>query len=173
MAKANPKEHFDDLDLISKVLVRNEESTQKKPIIEELDSGGTPAYSLTGTLDWSTDNEKTNGTELDEVKYGFNCQYSGFFAHVQEVSNEINEIASPESTSRSMRKEIRIENENDKFDPDYYLADYATSSEISGILAWITPYGTANAGILDYTPQHTNQMLLLSKRNCLLFGYLF
>ncbi|KAI8055450.1 SHQ1 protein-domain-containing protein [Syncephalis plumigaleata] len=56
--------------------------------------------------------------------YGFNQQYQGLFVYWSESGNEVNEIEHPEQSTIESRREERINKENDKFDDDYYIADF-------------------------------------------------
>ena len=58
---------------------------------------------------------------LLNAQYGFNGSYSGYFTHVQETCNEINEVIDPEASTPLSRRQNRIQAEDLKFDEDHYM----------------------------------------------------
>jgi len=59
--------------------------------------------------------------------YGFLNSYHGYFVHVTHTENEVNELGDDtEKLSLSERRRRRIQHENDKWDPEYYM--YALSN---------------------------------------------
>ncbi|OLL23085.1 Protein shq1 [Neolecta irregularis DAH-3] len=108
LAKETKGEHFADLDLTSRLLVRKETPQQtqpqkSKPLIENLQLS---------------------------ARYGFNYQYSGLFTQNVLSGNEINEIDSVEQSTIESRSLERKEKEDKKFDQEYYLADFVSSDDI-------------------------------------------
>ena len=54
--------------------------------------------------------------------YGFLNSYHGYFVHVTHTENEVNELGDDtEKLSLSERRRRRIQHENDKWDPEYYM----------------------------------------------------
>lgn len=72
------------------------------------------------------------------AQYGFNNQYHGYFTHVQETMNEINEIVDPEKSSAESRRAERIESENNHFDEDHYCMDFINDEEIKELMKYKT-----------------------------------
>ncbi|KAF9099482.1 hypothetical protein BGX23_002062 [Mortierella sp. AD031] len=63
----------------------------------------------------------TNLLIFSEVRYGFNNWYSGFFTHVQETANDVLNVYGPEHVTLEQKRENRIQQENSKFDEEYYM----------------------------------------------------
>jgi protein SHQ1 len=83
-------------------------------------------------------------TEAEELSitahYGFNNQYQGYFTHVHETMNEINEINEPEKSTTESRRQMRIESENSHFDEDHYCMDFVNDEEIKELIKYKTIY---------------------------------
>jgi protein SHQ1 len=76
-------------------------------------------------FNWELPQEVPTISELSiTAQYGFNNQYHGYFTHVQETMNEINELADPEKSSVDSRRTERVESENNHFDEE--LIKYKT-----------------------------------------------
>ncbi|KAJ9073900.1 hypothetical protein DSO57_1011790 [Entomophthora muscae] len=140
LPKETPGQFFEDLDLLSKLLARKSDSTPNaskgpgKSLIEVLSSTSTelpPSELLEDEeLDWEIPQElPTETLSFGKVGYGFNGAYSGYFDHIQEMPNEINEIPNPETTPVLERRKIRLALEDEKFDEDYYLGDLSAENE--------------------------------------------
>lgn len=72
------------------------------------------------------------------ASYGFNNQYSGYFRHVHETANEINDITEPEKSTIDSRRQERIEIEDLKFDEDHYAMDFISEMDIQHLLKYKT-----------------------------------
>ncbi|KAJ1960307.1 hypothetical protein IWQ62_004278, partial [Dispira parvispora] len=146
LSKVNPGEHFPDLDLLSTLLATTKEQQVKaQPLIQVISdqtSSTEPPSDLAGEdFDWELPQALPSQENLTStVEYGFNNQYRGWFTHVQEVGNEINSLSSPETLDEPSRQDERVEAEEDKFDPDYYISEWMENEEISDILAHKTPW---------------------------------
>ncbi|KAI8064373.1 SHQ1 protein-domain-containing protein [Gongronella butleri] len=156
VAKETKGEHFEDLDLLTKLLARRGEDnaakqTPKKPLIEVLAS-----ESFSGNDEDAPSKEELKDAEnfnwelpqqlpsdepsilLQSANYGFNQQYQHYFTHVHETANDINDITEPEKSTPESRRQARIECENDKFDEDHYCMDYAHQDDIQFLLDYKT-----------------------------------
>ncbi|KAF9916691.1 hypothetical protein BX616_003115 [Lobosporangium transversale] len=135
LPKETPGEHFPDLDMLTKLLVRQSDLKDKqikKPLIEVIgsSSGGdsNSVATLEGTekvnrdeeIDWELPQEIKQEI-FSEVRYGFNNRYNGFFTHVQETANDVLDVYDPEHTTLETRRQNRIQRENEKFDDEYYI----------------------------------------------------
>lgn len=58
---------------------------------------------------------------LSKPHYGFNNQYCMYFEPLMDEIKEIIDLDNPDSTPPSQRFSIRVQLENEKFDPDYYM----------------------------------------------------
>ncbi|KAG0030222.1 Hsp90 cochaperone shq1 [Podila clonocystis] len=149
LAKEEPGQFFPDLDMLTKLLVRKGDLSEKskadqikRPLIEVVSKGDT----LEGThlekdedFDWQLP-QQINQEIFSEVRYGFNNRYSGFFTHVTETANDVLDVYDPEHATLEVRRENRIQRENDKFDDEYYMSDFMIEEEIQHILKYKTPW---------------------------------
>ncbi|RUS24233.1 SHQ1 protein-domain-containing protein [Jimgerdemannia flammicorona] len=156
LPKETPGEHFPDLDLLTKLLARKgetlvgeskmEASKARKPLIEviggesiEMESGETEMDVEEGIeFDWEIPQELPRQDIITNTYYGFNSQYNGFFTHVQETMNEVNDVEDPERSTPESRRRNRIEKEDRKFDDEYYLGDFINDEEIQSALKYKT-----------------------------------
>ncbi|KAG0290945.1 Hsp90 cochaperone shq1 [Dissophora globulifera] len=146
LPKETPGEHFPDLDLLTKLLVRKGELPDKqikRPLIEIISSGdtlaGTEQVNKDEEFDWEMPQEIRQEI-FSEVRYGFNNRYSGFFTHVQETANDVLDVYDPEHATLETRRENRIQRENDKFDDEYYMGDFMNEEEIEHLLKFKTQW---------------------------------
>ncbi|KAI7871853.1 SHQ1 protein-domain-containing protein [Spinellus fusiger] len=131
----------------SSVTMQSTEPFKKKPLIEviggddsmenELDGSDTDQQAqekeeLQKAIDfnWELPQELPSDDLVIHSVYGFNNLYSGYFTHVQETENEIISISHPEKSSVESRRQDRCEQEELKFDEDYYAMDYINNEEI-------------------------------------------
>ncbi|KAG0364658.1 SHQ1 protein-domain-containing protein [Gamsiella multidivaricata] len=146
LPKESPGEHFPDLDMLTKLLVRKGDLAEKqikRPLIEVISSGdtleGTQKLEIDENFDWEMPQEIRQEI-FSEVRYGFNNRYSGFFTHVQETPNDVLDVYDPEHATLETRRQNRIQRENDKFDDEYYMSDFMTEEEIQHLLKYKTPW---------------------------------
>ncbi|EEB08397.1 box H/ACA snoRNP assembly protein Shq1 [Schizosaccharomyces japonicus yFS275] len=156
--KETPGEDFPNLDMLSTMMVKKESNILKKPLIQEMDAPSDPScppgpvpepqidwqkvHFDDPDFDWGLlqriEDQKMNYTST--THYGFNDQYSGFLKYNALVGNEVNDLEDPERTSVEERKELRIKLEDEKFDPDYYLADFFDSEQIDEVIKFVPEY---------------------------------
>ncbi|KAF9172069.1 hypothetical protein BGX21_008302 [Mortierella sp. AD011] len=146
LPKETPGEHFPDLDMLTKLLVRKSDLAEKqikKPLIEVVSSGdtleGIEKIEKDEEFDWEMPQEIKQEI-FSEVRYGFNNKYSGFFTHVQETANDVLDVFDPEHATMEMRRENRIQRENDKFDDEYYMSEFMNEEEIQHLLKYKTQW---------------------------------
>ncbi|KAK3811997.1 MAG: SHQ1 protein-domain-containing protein, partial [Benniella sp.] len=146
LAKETPGEHFADLDMLTKLLVRTSDSPEKqarKPLIEVISSGetleGTQKLDKDEEFDWEMPQEIKQEV-FSDVRYGFNNRYSGFFAHVQETANDVLDVYDPEHATLETRRQNRIQRENEKFDDEYYMSDFMNEEDIQHLLKFKTQW---------------------------------
>ncbi|KAJ1655252.1 hypothetical protein IWQ61_004968 [Dispira simplex] len=163
LSKVNQGEHFPDLDLLNTLLATTKEQQIKaQPLIQvisEQSLSTEPPSDLAGEeFDWELPQALPDQESLTStVDYGFNNQYRGWFTHVQEVGNEINSLSSPETLDESARHGERVEAEEDKFDPDYYISEWMENEEIPAILAHKTPWRKCYQGIRRHVQSAATQ----------------
>ncbi|KAG2189066.1 hypothetical protein INT44_004208 [Umbelopsis vinacea] len=145
VTKETAGEHFEDLDLLTKLLARRgevkpAESTPKKPLIEVISSTSESQEDKimdAAEFDWQLPQElPTEELLTSTTTYGFNSQYNHYFTHVDETANEINCVQSPEKSTAESRREDRVNEENAKFDEDYYVNDFVNTEEIDDIIKY-------------------------------------
>ncbi|KAI0003212.1 SHQ1 protein-domain-containing protein [Russula compacta] len=119
-------ENFPDLDLLGKLLAP---SAQSPPPAAN-------AWTIPQTV---SDTLPALETSLRK-HYGFLNAYTGYFLHVGTTENEINELgADAEILNPSERRARRLRHEEAKWDPEYYMADFADNKQIDELLAWTHP----------------------------------
>ncbi|KAI8346209.1 SHQ1 protein-domain-containing protein [Mortierella sp. GBAus27b] len=145
LAKETAGEHFPDLDLLTKLLVRRNDQAQpvRKPLIEVISSGetleGTQQVDKDEEFDWELPQEIRQEI-FSSVRYGFNNRHSGFFTHVQETANDVLDVYDPEHATLETRRQNRIQRENEKFDDEYYMSDFMNEEEIQHLLKFKTQW---------------------------------
>lgn len=133
--------------MLTKLLARTgeTETKAKKPLIEVI-GGDAPLEDneIQEAIDFNWELPQEVQSEEPELSvnasYGFNNQYHGYFKHVQETMNEINEISQPEQSTVTSRREERIASENLHFDEDHYCMDYVNNEEIKEYCKYKTIY---------------------------------
>jgi protein SHQ1 len=128
--------------------------------------------------------------------YGFLNAYTGYFIHVANTENEINELgADAETLTLSERRIRRLKREDEKWDPEYYMyvcfppprlkkrvtsdeifyrpirlrADFADTEQIDQLIAWTHPHLDENVphAINTYFTEAENAaMLRLPRKEC-------
>ncbi|CAG8625242.1 15496_t:CDS:2, partial [Dentiscutata heterogama] len=141
-------EDLNDDDLVLENFENNLEQNKKfnKPLIQEIiDKSDDPETQKirklieeANTFDWELPQQLPNEKDIFPVtaSYGFNGLYSGYFTHVQETCNEIIEITDIENSTFESRRRDRIKAEDDKFDPDHYIADFMDVQEIKHLIKY-------------------------------------
>ncbi|KAK9453231.1 SHQ1 protein-domain-containing protein [Dipodascopsis uninucleata] len=195
LPKETSGEYFPDLDLTTKLLARVGESSAinmhvsngasdsvKKPLIEEVASIEAEPEMCSSVLgefedasafDWQI-NQEVPTDSLLSAKYGFNCQYSKYLVQTKSLGNDINDLEDPESSTAESRTMERIENENLKFDPEYYLSDKFDNPSISELINFeasliaLAKSASSNPSAIEFTEKERNQMVNLPRRTYLI-----
>ncbi|KAI0282729.1 SHQ1 protein-domain-containing protein [Russula brevipes] len=188
LTKLNRGENFPDLDLLGKLLAPAQ-STPHNPTIEVLGSvdssrhaaevdPGAPerteilqaaanAWTIPQTV---PDTLPALETSLRKP-YGFLNAYTGYFLHVGTAENEINELGTDaETLSPPERRIRRLRHEESKWDPEYYMADFADNEQIEELLAWTHPHlesPSAGGGGVIFTEAENAAMLRLPRKEYL------
>ncbi|KAI8336910.1 SHQ1 protein-domain-containing protein [Blakeslea trispora] len=146
VSKETKGQHFEDLDLLTKLLARTGETEKqkKKPLIEVVKSEENAPLEDTELQDaidfnWELPQELPTETLKLSAHYGFNQQYSGYFRHVHETMNEINELSEPERLTAEERRQERLASENAQFNEDHYCMD-CLNEEIQQLIKYKTIY---------------------------------
>lgn len=146
LSKGTKGEHFPDLDLLTKLLARKGEpdasKAPKKPLIEVVSSEdyeGKDEMQEAVDFNWELPQELPEETiNLGMAVYGFNSLHTGYFRHVNETANEINELDNPETSTPKSRRQERLKKEDQKFDEDHYAKDFAEDEDIRRVLDYKT-----------------------------------
>ncbi|KAJ3558479.1 hypothetical protein NM688_g899 [Phlebia brevispora] len=191
LTKAVPSQTFEDLDLLAKLLApRPSEHVPQGPMIEVLDSEESPVsaeddlVSRTQNLsldrqdileaaenDWQIKQEIAEPSSTFKIHaeehYGFLSLYTGYFRHVQHTENEVNELgADAETCPPAERRQRRIKHEEEKWDEEYYMADYVDNEYIQELIRWRHPYSDLPQDF-PYSEQENLAMLKLPRREYL------
>ena len=120
--KMTPGEHFDGLDMLTKLLTHRKELPGR---IEELSSTYASGDSAEpAAAESSTEQPRDESGLLQSVlkpKYGFGNGFSDFFEPLQEDLPEIVDILQPDITPAADRRKLREEQEDQKFEIEHYM----------------------------------------------------
>ncbi|KAJ3411944.1 Hsp90 cochaperone shq1 [Chytridiales sp. JEL 0842] len=155
LPKAVKGTEFEDLDLLTKLLMPNKNSSKAtaakaagRALIEEVESNKDAAVDM--DVDQTNEDQDEDFDEdfqwdlpqelaeednsLTGAKYGFNDSYSGFAAQIIELGRDVCEISDLDTSTKQSRRQQRIQKEDEKFDEEYYLSDIANPEEIQRLL---------------------------------------
>ncbi|KAI0690061.1 SHQ1-domain-containing protein [Cytidiella melzeri] len=187
LTKSVRGQDFEDLDLLSKLLApRRSERAEGKPLIEVLNSqesvsedddltARTSGLSLAeqeiyeaAENDWQIKQDISTSEPLLKTSaqqpYGFLNLYTGYFQHVEHTENEVNELgADVESSHSQERRQKRLKHENEKFDEEHYIADFADDEYIIELCSWKHPYANLDSD-WSYTEVEKLAMLRLPRK---------
>ncbi|KAF5330561.1 hypothetical protein D9619_006009 [Psilocybe cf. subviscida] len=186
-------EVFEDLDLLAKLLApRRTQTEQHTPLIEMLSSESNPevdddlaAHTNRLTLerdeiehaaenDWQLSQEVPPAglppLNLTAQKYyGFLDMHSGYLRHVMHTENEVNELDDEaETCTREERRARRLKHENEKWDPEHYLADFMDDEYIEELLTWKHPHILASSEDFEYSEKENMEILRLPRKEYLI-----
>ncbi|KAF7378058.1 Protein shq1 [Mycena sanguinolenta] len=167
LTKESKGQVFPDLDLLSKLLAPR--PSQPAPLIEVVgqdddaiddtqeDDGTDELVARTNALsleykeillaaenDWQIPQELPTAdppisTSVTQP-YGFLNLHSGYFKHVAHTENEVNELGADAETCTVREKRLkRWKHEDDKWDEEHYMADYADDEYIQELILWQNP----------------------------------
>ncbi|OUM68948.1 hypothetical protein PIROE2DRAFT_38662 [Piromyces sp. E2] len=143
--KETPGEFFQDLSLLTNLMAKSKKEEKKNPLIEVLSSGGTlenqPRLSENDEIDWDFPQElpKTEVNLLINSHYGFDNKYTGLGRQLQEIGSDVvnREFAEVLDTSTpESRRALRLIQEDEKFDDDYYMDNFINNEEIKYFLKY-------------------------------------
>ena len=114
--KLNPGEHFDGLDMLTKLLTHRKELPGT---IEELDGDAAPPADATAA-------EAAAAADAAELRvlhprYGFANGFSDFFEPLQEDLPEIIDLPQPDLVPAAERRALREQNEDQHFEIEHYM----------------------------------------------------
>ncbi|KAJ6590877.1 SHQ1-domain-containing protein [Mycena sp. CBHHK59/15] len=187
LTKENKGQEFSDLDLLAKLLAPRR--SQQSPLIEVIAQQAvneeddliarTNALSLeqeeillAAENDWQI---PQNVPEVDppittsiNQTYGFLNLHSGYFRHVSHTENEVNELGSDAETCTPQERRVRRwKHEDEKWDEEHYMADYADDEYIQELLLWENPH-LVSAEPFQFTESENLALLNLPRKEYLL-----
>ncbi|KAJ7457260.1 SHQ1 protein-domain-containing protein [Mycena galericulata] len=186
LTKEAKGQEFTDLDLLAKLLAPR--PSQQAPLIEvigqedadEADAlvARTNALSLeheeilhAAENDWQIPQEVPSSdspiTTVVTQTYGFLNLHSGYFKYVSHTENEVNELGSDAETCTAQeRRSRRQKHEDEKWDEEHYMADYADDEYIQELIVWENPHVVANVPF-QFTEQEKLALLNLPRKEYL------
>ena len=148
LPKLEPGVHFPDLDLLTSLLVREQDilsdtgnttpgpgaTTTTTTIIQEIDpeSGETKIPSLLPTECIATNDllgSDPSAELFGRVAYGFGNQYRDVFSALRGELFDLVELQNPDTTTPAERTLQRLQHENETFDWQRYGADCSVAAE--------------------------------------------
>ncbi|XP_078595082.1 protein SHQ1 homolog [Branchiostoma floridae x Branchiostoma japonicum] len=193
--KECPGEHFEGLDLLTKLLAPKGTRSAAGAGVEVLGTGADDAEDDDDEeeIDWQVEQvpwwENQPQSEVQPgMKYGFANRRSGVFSKLQEELQDVVDVREPDRLTHAECREARIAAELEQFDPDHYLADLYEDDTIQELLRYKPPWteelhklktkvlgtdcSTDQPGeeVLVFNEEEKEQLLRLPKREYLLDG---
>lgn len=178
--KKNSGEHFEGLDLLTKLLTPDcAPSKLASNLIEEIEDSTETVIDddneeAEDEIQWYID-QKVSTEEDDcdislngfDIKYGFAQTKSKVFSKLGSEYEMIVDLPEPDTNTKS-RREQRMADENKRFNDDHYLADYFDDSEIieSHLLTYKPTY--KNPEMQEYTEAEMDTLKNLPKKKYIL-----
>lgn len=177
--KQTKNENFSGLDLLTKLLtpISSKSSNPTRPLIQEIsETKNENEQEREETEDededeWFIDQKVNDDEEINitAIKYGFAQTKFNIFAKLSSEYGLIIDLPDPDTTPIKERTQLRILNENEKFNSDHYLADFFDDTEMieNVILKYITDELYQNDDS-DYTEKEIDCLKSLTKKQYLL-----
>lgn len=142
MKKANPGEDFEDLDLITKLLVPKGKPSSSAPMIEVIGESKLEEEQCEeecDEFDWFIEQSPPTGDEIlfrGNTNCGFANTHSTCVFKLKEETSEIFDIVDPETKPAHVLLSERLITESQKFNYEHYLADLYEDEDIQPCLAF-------------------------------------
>ncbi|KAJ7606617.1 SHQ1 protein-domain-containing protein [Roridomyces roridus] len=186
LTKETKGQEFADLDLLAKLLAPrpSKEAPSIEVIGEQYEDEADELVARTNALsleqeeiliaaenDWQLPQQVPTSdppiTTSITQSYGFLNRYSGYFKHVTHTENEINELGpDPEACLVQERRSRRWKHEDEKWDEEHYMADYADDEYIQELISWVNPRIVSD-GPFAFTEEENLTLLNLPRREYL------
>ncbi|KAJ6551864.1 SHQ1-domain-containing protein [Mycena capillaripes] len=189
LTKESKGQAFADLDLLSKLLAPR--PSRSAPLIEVIGQDDAEDTDVTDDLvartnalsleqeeillaaenDWQIPQEVPSAdprimTTITQA-YGFLNLYSGYFKHVSHTENEVNELGpDTESCPVPERRRRRWKHEDEKWDEEHYMADFADDEYIQELVFWKNPR-IVDSGPFQFTEEENLALLNLPRKEYL------
>ncbi|XP_078677362.1 protein SHQ1 homolog [Branchiostoma floridae x Branchiostoma belcheri] len=196
--KECPGEHFEGLDLLTKLLAPKGVRSASGAGVEVLGTGTDDAEEEEEDeeeIDWQVEQvpwwENQPQSEIQPgMKYGFANRRSGVFSKLQEELHDVVDVREPDRLTHAECHEARMAAELEQFDPDHYLADLYEDDAIQELLRYQPPWvqelhklktcskvagsdsstNQPEEEVLVFSEEEKEQLLRLPKREYLLDG---
>ena len=146
LKKVNENEHFEGLDLISRLLTARTEDELKKSkhlieVIDQSEDQNEGKEEPNDQIDIFDENfllneyqQATSSLLNSKHSYGFLNRHSGVLERYQDDLWQLADLKNPGELSIEERRAERLKKENDDFDEEYYLFDqYENNKHIDGL----------------------------------------
>lgn len=154
--KLHKGEEFNDLDMLTKLMTAPSTSKLVKAatLIQVLDDGASEElddYSE-DDIDWSVEQVLPDAgsalIDLSAPSYGFNLHAAGVFSKFADVCGELLDIADPDTIPLSERSALQLQQEQQDFNTDHYLADLVDDDIVQEFVTFQTSTEDAYCKIL-------------------------
>ncbi|KAJ3326278.1 Hsp90 cochaperone shq1 [Boothiomyces sp. JEL0866] len=132
--KAEKGKHFEDLDLLTKLLDIKEKPAEKKVLIQEIGGVDPESMSQMAIEEFDWNHPQQLPVIQKSTNYGFNNLYSGLGASINELAQDFIDIKDLDSSSFDSRRSQRLTIEELKFDDEYYMYDCVMNEDIPMLL---------------------------------------
>ncbi|XP_069141108.1 protein SHQ1 homolog isoform X2 [Argopecten irradians] len=173
--KATEGEVFEGLDMLTKLLTPKGQTSAASPLIQVLDSSDEVTkdtdLEIDEDFDWHVDQKVyvEDKLPMDAPKYGFANTRCGVFKRLQEDIVDVVSLRDPDSCDVTQRREKRTQAEQEKFDPDYYLADLYEDDAIQELMSYRAPWEKQLKSLdQEFTDSEKEKMRNLPKKEFLL-----
>eukprot|EP01132_Coremiostelium_polycephalum_P007894 gene7894-9713_t len=144
LPKEQHGQHFDDLDLITKLLEKKKSSQSTKIQVlgstTNQDNDEDEDDEDNEDEEWEFEQNLESEPTIDELQfkvyYGFNDGYTKFFDGLESEISDIIDIPIIDAITKSERTSVRLGFENLKFDPDRYMENYIYDEEIKEFIKY-------------------------------------
>ncbi|GAB1598247.1 protein SHQ1 homolog isoform X1 [Argonauta hians] len=153
--KKTVREHFEGLDMITKLLTPKGNYSAKSPLIEVLhdeSSSTNPAEeeikgesNAEEEFNWYFEQRPPTASDSypHQYSYGFANKRSGVFKNLADEFSGICDVGNPDEVSPEVRTQERYKLESKQFDPDYYIADFQDDENIiKRLCSYICPWNS-------------------------------
>ncbi|XP_053201495.1 protein SHQ1 homolog [Panonychus citri] len=172
LLKATEGEHFNDLNMLTKLLTKpnHQKNIKLNSGIEVLDQEVTEDQE---DYDWYIDQSEWTEDEQKSLmgeKYGFANRYSGILSRFLDEIGDLLELKQPETTDNCERKELRLQKDKEMFDEDHYWFDlYEQKDTIKDLISFKLDWEkTTDCDSCNFNDEQIFRMKNLPKREYLL-----
>ncbi|PRP83671.1 hypothetical protein PROFUN_03826 [Planoprotostelium fungivorum] len=160
LPKLNAGEDFTGLDDLNHLISKQQNQTQgeekmHRPAIQVLNSIDEDWEDE--DIDWEID-QTLSSAPLDpsdllgKPKYGFKNHACNYFSPLQADLRDFLEIPEPDAIPSTQRSDLRIQLENDKWNPDHYMMDFIEDETILELIDWKAPWHPSATSLSHASP---------------------